>query len=260
MHPDCKVRSGINFRNYRLMSRVISVSTGSIYFLSIPNIFAIKIKGEGTIDGLIWFEILTNLPWLAKPLFGFLADIFSPFKKKMKSYIILLSIISIFAMIKIIFLTSDEKFDYSNFRLNVCILQFAYGMIDALGEGLCVVLTQVEIKKNWLLKEIGIERSLGDQLVESESANSQKSLYNLKSKIKRIDFARFYLLREFVRCLSKFLGGFIFSPNYFGNRHDKDFTTDELRGAYIAFLAMPISLLIFTAFFFREVKVYIFFN
>lgn len=106
------------------------------------------------------------------------------------------------------------------FTLLVGLIFFTVGFIDTQAEGLTAVITKMEARLSELKKEIGIQ----------EEVNSNENIGN------------FLMLRSFVRYTGIFAGGVLSEQLSIGT-------------IYIILGVFPIFLIVYTIFFFHEIKV-----
>lgn len=230
------------------MSLLLSTFTGTLTFLDLPNLYFLNKHYAKSIDSFLIFKLFTQLTWLTKPVFALLIDNFAPFKKKITPYVVLLSLVIIFLSILIIMFEQS----FSNFLIIVSVINFCVGMIDTLGEGLAVVVTQNELRKDYLERELHLGKKYHNLLIRSPDRTQQS--IEIENIIKRIDFAKFFLLREFIRDFCRFFGGVLYFELYFSSSK-KDDQVDKIKFSYLIYLASPVLLLLYTIFFFKEVEV-----
>lgn len=201
------------------MNLVLGFFSGVLLFTTLPNLFHVmNILGQSPAQ-FNTFDNLTQSTWLAKPILGYFSDSFHPFHYRIKSYVIIMTVI----MAGSCYLITITSNSLSIFTLLVSLIYFAVGFVDTQAEGLTAVITKMETRLAELKKEIG--------LANEEDVNSNENIGN------------FLMLRNLFRFTAIFLGGFLVDQKV------------SIKIIYIILGLSPASLLIFTLFFFTELKV-----
>lgn len=123
----------------------LAVVFASVYFFSMNGLgalpalainFLLKDKAGLLPEQLAYFQAITLIAWVIKPLWGFISDLFPIFGSRRKSYLILTSIFAAVAWIVLAFLP-----DYSAARLLLLLMTLiymAYAFQDVVSDGLMV--------------------------------------------------------------------------------------------------------------------------
>jgi hypothetical protein len=64
---------------YKTMMYFVSLYTATTYFFKLPNLHYIKGKLRKTAFDYTKFDSISRIPWIAKPLFGWISDSIYPF-------------------------------------------------------------------------------------------------------------------------------------------------------------------------------------
>ncbi|MFA7255432.1 MAG: MFS transporter [Candidatus Omnitrophota bacterium] len=123
----------------------LAVVFASVYFFSMNGLgalpalainFLLKDKAGLMPEQLAYFQAITLIAWVIKPLWGFISDLFPIFGSRRKSYLILTSILAAVAWIVLAFLP-----DYSAAHfllLLMTLIYMAYAFQDVVSDGLMV--------------------------------------------------------------------------------------------------------------------------
>lgn len=181
------------------MNYILSIYVGTIEFLIYPNFFYLFRYFKASSRSYITFRLVSQITWLAKPIFGILADNFAPFRRRITFYSLIVIFGAILAACSIVFF----NFTFFGFLGIFGLLQLSIGFLDSLGEGISILITRTELRKT------SLESQIFDQ-----PFNHPAYKMSIKSIITRYDFAKFYLIRELSRSFSLFAGSLIFEPHH----------------------------------------------
>jgi MFS family permease len=123
----------------------LAVVFASLYFFSMNGLgalpglainFLLKDKAGLTPEKMAYFQAITLIAWVIKPLWGFISDLFPIFGSRRKSYLILTSLLAAAAWLTLAFLP-----DHSVARpllILMTLIYMAYAFQDVVSDGLMV--------------------------------------------------------------------------------------------------------------------------
>ena len=209
---------------YRALMLMVSLNSGwSMYRANVETFYLMDVlKVNGTVFNE--FDANTDIPWMVKPLWGFLSDSFFIFGYRLKSHIIAMSVLTIFSSVLLIF---DPNPGYGMFTFVNMINSTATAYIDTMAEGMSAVITKSFAR----VKALEAVTS-GNENKEDDSMTAYGS-YNA--------------VRTFFRGLMAFIGGLLAQK-----------TSLAVTGAILAFF--PTILLLYVLFVFKEERNTVFFS
>lgn len=178
---------------------------GSMYtafggFMDLPNLMYVKHKLRQDAANFTKFDSLIKIPWIIKPVFGYLSDNVFIFGYRMKIYLILCSALHV---VLCLFVALKEP-EFEVFTWCVTGMNFSISFIDTLSEGISSVVTKLELniqKMEKIIKE-RTSRESGIKL-EPEDNIAKEDHASMKA------FGNFNAIRGVVSTLNNFLGGLI---------------------------------------------------
>ena len=114
---------------YRVTYMVLAVYSGLLYFVYIPTIKYLIKEGLYSNKKIRSFTLLIWLPWLLKPLFGYLCDFYPICNKRITSYVAIAGCSVILALL----VAQRLKLEPDSYvLLGIVLVMFTcFGMIDA---------------------------------------------------------------------------------------------------------------------------------
>lgn len=122
----------------------LAVVFASIYFFSMNGVgalpvlainFLLKEKAGLTADKMAFFQAITLLAWVIKPLWGLISDLFPIFGSRRKSYLILTSLVAAAAWISLAFFSEPSA---RLLLFLMTLIYMAYAFQDVASDGLMV--------------------------------------------------------------------------------------------------------------------------
>ena len=200
------------------MNVILGIFSGVLLFTTLPNLFYVKDYLKGTPSEYTFFNNLVSATWLVKPILGYFSDSFHPFHYRIKSYLIIMSSM----MIICCYIVSILPESITIFTIIVGLIYFSVGFVDTQAEGLTAVITKMEARITELKRVAGREQ---------EDINSNENI------------GIFFMLRCMVRYCGIFAGGLLVDWGV------------SINIVYLILGIFPILLIIYTIFFFEEIKV-----
>ena len=198
------------------MNIALGMFSGVLLLITLPNLFYVKNQLKAEAADYTFFDNITKSSWLLKPVLGYFSDSFYPFHYRLKSYILIFSVMMIVCCYMVSILPRDLYF----FTIIVALIYFAVGFIDTQAEGLTAVVTKME----------GRIEDLKAQGGRAKEVDSNQNIGN------------FLMFRNLIRYIAIFLGGAMSD-------------SVAIETIYLILGVPPIILMVYTLFFFTELKV-----
>ena len=126
-------------REFEKMIYILSVSGGFIHITHIPVLLHMKNTLHASPYQYTIFRHLSALPWTFKPLIGFLCDYIYPFKRRVKSWLILTFMSTLLSSLYIYLYPST----FTSFTICMFIIEICKATELILANGMCVIVVNL---------------------------------------------------------------------------------------------------------------------
>ena len=160
---------------FKILMFMVSMNSGWFFYTNNFQLFYCKSVLDMTAPQFSAFQSNTGLPWLIKPLWGFFSDSFWVFGYRLKSHIMMATVVS---MLTSAWLVISPRPQATSFTISNLILSWSVAYVDTMAEGMSAVITKI-YERIKILEELenGKEEGDDDSMTAFGSYNAIRSLF-----------------------------------------------------------------------------------